>query len=170
MASERAHSIDRPVSWRIKERPGFTTVEFVGDIDERAEFAELRLRLRGQVVFHLGEVHRINSMGVRAWVSFIRDLPNVSDLQLSHCSPTVVAHLNMVANFRGQASLRSFYAPYVCSGCGREEERLLDVKAQTITTRASDLPIHTCAGCGEDMTFADVPERYLSFLTTADAV
>ena len=53
------------LSWRIKERPGFTTVEFFGEIDENADFAELRRRLRGAVVFHLAEVRRINSCGVR---------------------------------------------------------------------------------------------------------
>jgi hypothetical protein len=33
------------LSWRIKERPGATVVEFFGEIDENADFAELRRRL-----------------------------------------------------------------------------------------------------------------------------
>ena len=76
------------LSWRIKERPGFTTVEFTGEIDENADFGELRRRLKGPVVFHLAEVRRINSCGVREWVNFVRDLPGVTELTFTHCSHT----------------------------------------------------------------------------------
>ena len=154
----------KPLSWRIKERPGFTTVEFVGEIDENADFAELRRKLSGQVVFHLGEVSRINSAGVREWVNFVRDLPNVIDLTFSHCSPAIVAHLNMIYNFRGEASIRSFYAPYVCDACNREDEKLLDVKAQFPNGSPDELPEVSCESCREPMEFDDLPERYLSFL------
>ena len=159
----------RPLSWRIKERPGFTTVEFVGEIDENADFAELRRRLRGHVVFGLGEVRRINSAGVREWVTFVRDLPNVSELTFSHCSPAIVAHLNMIYNFKGSATIRSFYAPYVCESCHREEEKLVDVKAQCSTGRPEELPELTCEGCSALMEFDDLPERYLSFLAEIES-
>lgn len=158
--------IDEPValSWRIKERPGFTTVEFFGEIDENADFAELRRRLSGSVVFHLAEVRRMNSCGVREWVNFVRDLPNVAELTFSHCSPAIVTQLNMIYNFRGSARVRSFYAPYVCEECGREEEKLLDVQTQFPTGATSRVPQHTCEKCSKPMDFDDIPERYLSFL------
>jgi anti-anti-sigma regulatory factor len=161
---DRTHTSAKPLSWRIKQRPGFTTVEFVGEIDENADFAELRRKLSGQVVFQLAEVRRINSAGVREWVNFVRDLPSVSDLTFSHCSPAIVAHLNMIYNFRGQAAIRSFYAPYVCDRCNREDEKLLDVKAQFPSGSADELPQVACEACGEPMEFDDLPERYLSFL------
>src|SRR4029079_15036018 len=101
----------------IKERPGFTTVEFTGEIDENADFSELRRQLKGAVVFRLSGVRRINSFGVREWVNFVRDLPNGSVLVFSHCSPAIVTQLNMIYNFRGPASVRSVYALYVCEGC-----------------------------------------------------
>lgn len=165
MVTERSRGAERPLSWRIKERPGFTTVEFVGEIDERTDLAELRRRLRGVVVFHLGEVVRVNSAGVQKWVSFVRDLPGVSELTLTHCSPAVVAHLNMVDNFGGPASIRSFYAPYICGGCGAEESKLLDAKAQFARAAGDELPEVACPACGESMEFDDLPERYLAFLT-----
>jgi hypothetical protein len=151
------------LSWRIKERPGFTTVEFTGEIDENADFGELRRRLRGPVVFHLAEVRRINSCGVREWVNFVRDLPGVTELTFSHCSPAIVTQLNMIYNFRGAAKVRSFYAPYVCDACGHEEEKLLDVQNQ-FGTGGSKVPEYACEQCGGAMEFDDLPERYLSFL------
>jgi len=163
MATSTVESI--PLSWRIKERPGFTTVEFSGEIDENADFAELRRRLEGAVVFHLADVRRINSCGVREWVNFVRDIPNVVDLTFTHCSPAIVTQLNMIYNFKGQAKVRSFYAPYLCENCQREEEKLLDVQSQLQNGRLEDLPEFVCSRCRQVMEFDDLPERYLSFLT-----
>ncbi len=84
-----------------------------GDIDENASFVELAPRLRGHVVFDLSGVRRINSCGVREWVTFHRDLvpASVTSLEFRACSPQVVAQLNSIANFRGRASVRSFIEP-----------------------------------------------------------
>jgi len=153
------------LSWRIKERHGFTTVEFLGEIDENADFAELRRRLRGVVVFHLAEVRRINSCGVREWVNFVRDLPGVTELTFTHCSPAIVTQLNMIYNFRGAATVRSFFAPYVCESCGHEEEKLLDVQSQFPGNTVGAIPAFQCEQCSMPMEFDDLPERYLSFLT-----
>jgi len=155
------------LSWRIKERPGFTTVEFSGEIDENADFSELRRRLRGSVVFHLAGVRRINSCGVREWVNFVRDMPSVTELTFSHCSPAIVTQLNMIYNFRGQARVRSFYAPYVCENCHNEEEKLLDVQSQFPNGEVGSVPEFSCESCSEPMEFDDLPERYLSFLSEA---
>ncbi len=151
------------LSWRIKERPGFTTVEFTGEIDENADFGELRRRLKGPVVFHLAEVRRINSCGVREWVNFVRDLPGVTELTFTHCSPAIVTQLNMIYNFRGAAKVRSFYAPYVCDACGHEDEKLLDVQNQ-FPGGPGKVPDYACEQCGAAMEFDDLPERDLSFL------
>jgi hypothetical protein len=155
------------LSWRIKERPGFTTVEFLGEIDENADFSELRRQLRGSVVFKLGEVRRINSCGVREWVNFVRELPDVGELVFSHCSPAIITQLNMIYNFRGTASVRSFFAPYICESCNREEEKLLDVETCFPNRQIDRVPDFTCEKCGEALAFDDLPERYLSFLTGA---
>ncbi|MCC6996129.1 MAG: hypothetical protein IT370_16085 [Deltaproteobacteria bacterium] len=152
------------LSWRIKERPGFTTVEFFGEIDENADFAELRRRLKASVVFNLAEVRRINSCGVREWVNFVRDLPGVTELTFTHCSPAIVTQLNMIYNFRGGAKVRSFLAPYVCENCNTEEDKLLDVHTHFPTRDTKKMPEFTCEKCGEQMEFDDLPERYLSFL------
>jgi anti-anti-sigma regulatory factor len=152
-----------PLSWQVRERPGLTVVEFTGEIDEHAEFAALAGRLRGAVVFQLAEVRRINSCGVREWVNFVRDLRDVTDLTFTHCSPAIVTQLNMIFNFRGAAKVRSFFAPYICDGCGFEEDKLLDVQAQ-FAAGPAEPPSFPCEQCGGEMAFDELPERYLSFL------
>src|SRR5215470_6059192 len=121
------------LSWHIQSRPGTTFVEFFGEIDENVDFTELRHRLKGPMVFDLARVRRINSCGVREWVNFVRDLGRIVEppapLTFVACSPAIVTQLNMIYNFRGQATVQSFLAPYVCSSCETEEEKLLDVGA-----------------------------------------
>jgi hypothetical protein len=152
------------LTWRIKERPGFTTVSFVGEIDENADFAELRRKLKGTVEFNLGEVRRINSCGVREWVNFVRDLPQVTELAFTHCSPAIVTQMNMIFNFRGRAKVRSFLAPYVCDSCNHEQEQLLDVQTHFRGRDFRTMPEFKCEKCSAPMEFDDLPERYLSFL------
>lgn len=165
--STKVHADSSALSWRIEERPGFTIVNFCGEIDENADFSELRRRLKGSVVFRLEEVRRINSCGVREWVNFVRDLPSITDLTFTHCSPAIVTQLNMIYNFRGDAKVRSFYAPYVCEHCSTEEEKLLDVETQFPGGRVEDVPVFECERCHQGMEFDDLPERYLSFLMEA---
>jgi hypothetical protein len=162
-----SHAGQNHLSWRIKERPGFTSVEFSGDIDETADFALLRQRLSGLVVFHLAGVRRLNSMGVRAWMGFVRDLPNVTELTFAHCSPAIVVQLNMIRNFPGPAKVRSLCAPYICESCDREEYQLLDVAVHFPNGYEGTMPGLICDRCEAPMEFDDLPERYLAFLSEA---
>jgi hypothetical protein len=155
------------LSWKIEQGPEDTVVKFAGEIDENADFTELRRWLEGPVTFHLGGIRRINSCGVREWVNFVRDLPEVTGLTFTHCSTAIVTQLNMIYNFRGNARILSFYAPYVCESCNAESDKLLDVEAQFPQENIDQVPEFACERCREPMEFDDLPERYLSFLMEA---
>lgn len=150
------------LTWRIKQRSGFTTVELYGDIDDGVEFGELASQLSGVVVLQLGEVGRLNSVGVREWIDFVNRLDRVTELVFSHCSPAIVGQMSAISTFRGPASIRSFYAPYVCSACDAEHTKLVDV--QTQRPHPDRPPRFPCPDCGEPMELDDLPERYLAFL------
>lgn len=163
----KARQAGAVLSWHLAPRAETTTVTFSGEIDENADFSELRRSISGHVTFHLGGIRRINSCGVREWVNFVRDLPNVTTLVFTHCSPAIVTQLNMIYNFRGDATIRSFYAPYVCEACNMESDKLLDVASQFGEGARAEVPAFSCERCGEPMDFDDLPERYLSFLMEA---
>jgi hypothetical protein len=152
------------LSWRIKDEPGSTVVEFSGELNERAHFAALRPRLKGQVVFHMAAVRRVNSGGVRMWAQFMQDLCGSADVALTHCSPVVVAQLNMSYRLCGKAHVLSFYAPYACSRCDHEEERLLYVHTHFPNGEFTHMPQFHCGSCGAVMEFEESVERYLGFL------
>jgi hypothetical protein len=150
------------LTWRIKQRSGFTAVELHGEITDDASFAELAAGLSGFVVLQLGEVTRLSSVGVREWIDFVSGLDRVSELVFSHCSTAVVGQLNTVSSFRGAAAIRSFYAPFRCEPCDRDELRLIDV--QTHRPAVDRVPRFPCVDCGASMKLDDLPGRYLAFL------
>ena len=139
------------------------TVRFFGEIDGTAEFADLKERLGPRLVFHLGEVRRVDGRGTLAWVRFVRDLEGHA-LAWTHCSPAIVGRLNVVSDFAGGAELRSILAPYACAACGRAEEHLLDVRTQLAGKPLGYAPAFPCDACGQPLELDDLPERYFSFL------
>lgn len=170
-----------PFSWHVALRDGNAMqVELRGEIDENADFSELRQALRGDVELGLEGITRINSCGVREWVNFVRGLDAVRVLWFSRCSPVVVLQLNTIYNFRGRARVLSFMAPYVCESCHSDEYKLLDVaehfpelsgppaRAARVADWRAHVPAFRCRRCGGVMVFDELPERYLSFLSEAE--
>lgn len=153
-----AASTEPALSWRVVDGGVW---ELAGEVDEHVDFAPLLARLSGHVVFDLARLRRINSQGVRAWIDFLRDVP-VRTLVFRRCSPAVITQVNMIANFRGPATIESFLAPYVCDACGTEIEHLIEVADQR--RRGHYVPEVRCPSCGAAMAFDDVVDRYLSFL------
>ena len=153
------------LQWQLEKQGNGLVIKFRGEIDENADFSQLCRQLEGEVVFHMGGIRRINSCGVREWVNFVRDLPRITNLIFTHCSPVTVTQLNMIYNFRGQAKVISVYAPYICDRCDREEEKLLDLQQLFPGGKIDVLPEFFCGQCGDLMELDDIPERYLAFLT-----
>lgn len=157
--------------WQLDQVGGRLTVALVGILDENADLRPLA-ELRGEVAIDLSGVRRISSTGVREWIDLMRALDGQCRVALVACSPASVTQLNLIANFRGQAQVESFIAPYECGTCHSEREVLLDANAtaRTMRPRAGisqplpSLPQLPCTQCGAQMELAEIPERYLTFL------
>jgi hypothetical protein len=153
------------LSWQVEARGGDRmVVQLRGEINENADFTELKRQLRGEVMLLLDGITRINSCGVREWVNFVRELEEVGSLVFARCAPTVVMQLNAIYNFRGRARVQSFLAPYVCEPCRVDEYRLLDVAEHFPNRSSTNVPSFPCPRCGRAMQFDELPERYLAFL------
>lgn len=149
--------------WKLRRGSGRLVVEFHGDFDETADLSTLASALYGPVAIDLGGVKRINSAGVREWIQFVRNLPDVTELVLIGCSKVSVAQLNLIDNFRGPAHVESFWAPYSCA-CGNEREILLEARAtDRVRRRLPTAPAVLCP-CGQVMELDELPDRYFLFL------
>ena len=137
-----------------------------GAIDETALLHELIGRARNGVLdLDLAGVTFINSLGVRDWIRMqaAAQQANIT-VQLRRVCEPLVHQLNMIIATRGNATVTSFYAPYACDACGREESLLVDALANGPALARLEPPPMTCPECSAPMVFNDFPERYFSFL------
>lgn len=136
-----------------------------GAIDEHAKLADLVERARdGRLVLDLTGVRFVNSIGMREWIKMQADAVKAKlRVELRHVPELLVHQLNIVMSARGNAIVTSFYAPYVCDDCERNDNVLLDVTKHGRDLAQRRVPEVRCT-CGAAMALADPPEIYLSFL------
>jgi len=140
-------------------------VSIDGEMDDQATLSDLVSQLGQRVVVDLGAVRFINSVGVREWIIFLRSMAEQgAKVVLRNCSEPMVHQMNMVVEARGQATVESFYAPYLCDSCASERSVCLDVAGHREQFAAHKMPSQTCVECGGEMIFDDFPARYLLFL------
>ena len=147
---------------------GSDEIRLSGAIDETATLPELLGHARGgRLVLDLAGVTFINSLGVRDWIRMQQAAQQQGiQLELRRVSEPIVHQLNMIIATRGNARVTSFYAPYACDACGREDSLLVDTVAHAERLARLDPPPQVCSECGAPMAFNDFPERYFSFLAS----
>jgi len=138
-----------------------------GSIDETSALIELLSRAQhGSLVLDLAGVTFINSLGVRDWIRMQNEATRQGlVIELRRVSEPIIHQLNMIIATRGTARVTSFFAPYACDRCGREESLLVDAVANAQRLATLEPPPMTCPECGGQMAFNDFPERYFSFLS-----
>lgn len=152
------------------ENEGDTSiVKLAGFIDEHNRLKTLVDQITAATaMIDLGGVERINSTGVRDWVNWIAALEaNGTRPVLVRCSPAIVAQINLVKNFTGNAAVKSFQVPYRCREC--DEEKTLVVETSEMTSPDAAPPACECTGCGHAMEVDEMPEAYFAFLSSPAA-
>lgn len=136
-------------------------VELIGAIDEDADFKELLGLEQKTISFDFDKVNMINSCGIREWIKFLEKIPEKTDIVYNNCPQIIIEQINMVHGFfRKGASIESFYAPYYCEKCGKEQK--IPLKADQVKNRKA--PKMECPKCAEEMDFDAIEAQYFSFL------
>jgi anti-anti-sigma regulatory factor len=151
---------------RLQIQPGEGQLLLAGAIDETAGLMDLLGRAQGgRLVLDLGGVTFINSLGVRDWIRMQAAATQTGvQIELRRVAEVIIHQLNMIIATRGTAHVTSFFAPYACDRCGREESLLIDAVAHGKQLAQLQPPPMKCPECGGQMAFNDFPERYFSFL------
>lgn len=141
-------------------------LKLAGTIDESFEGKRLADSVRGgTVILDLGDIRKVSSFGIREWVDFITAVgKTASRIVLVECAPKIVDQLNMVANFAGTGRVYSFYAPYHCDYCDRDDRVLLQVDRDHEQIKAMKPAQRACASCGEMQYFNEDPVTFFSYL------
>lgn len=145
---------------------GMTVLEGMLDEESAPVLAALSkaLATAPSIELDVGGLRRINSLGVRAWVDFVRSLGE-RPVTFRRCSPSFVDQLNTVSDFRGGARVASFLAPYVCETSGNVFYEELIVGRDVSPGNFAGVDRRPCKECPEPLVFDDLPERYFQFLS-----
>jgi hypothetical protein len=144
-------------------RGNITLLSITGRLTEAFKGDALGRELRGTVAIDLGGIERITSFGVREWLAMLGAMQDVRRLFLLRCSEAVVNQLSMIRKFSGNGQIVSFFAPYLCSGCGEQFERGFDCESEAEQIRTGAVPEAPCAHCGAQGAFDDDARSYFAF-------
>ncbi len=110
----------------LKSDGGVLKLAFEGMIDEDVAFPQVELKDYKAIHLDLQGIKAINSVGIREWLDWIRPLSEKLQIHLFNCPKTIVFQFNMVEGFLPPKSLvESFYVPFFCEKCDREENVLV---------------------------------------------
>jgi anti-anti-sigma regulatory factor len=152
---------------RMQVQPQGDALMLTGSIDETAQLMALLGQAQGgRLVLDLGGINFINSLGVRDWIRMQASATQQGiQIELRRVAEVIIHQLNMIIATRGTSRVTSFFAPYACDACGREESLLVDAVANGPQLAQLQPPPMKCPECGAQMAFNDFPERYFSFLS-----
>lgn len=136
-------------------------VELIGSIDEDADFKDIQGLAQKSISFDFNQVNMINSCGIREWIKFLESIPQSTNVTYNNCPQIIIEQINMVHGFfRKGAAINSFYAPYFCESCNKEQK--VHLKASDVKNRKA--PKVECPKCGSEMDFDAIETQYFSFL------
>jgi hypothetical protein len=160
--------------YRVEAEPAGNslTLKAFGRIDEDFRFQEIESHLaslRGsiaQVVFDLGQITDINSVGVRAWLLFVQKLPAVAAVKFAHLSETFLEQANIVTNMLGHPAypVQAVDVPYFCASCRTRSTRTCAVAEIQPKNGSYEAPAHRCPKCGKPTQLDAHPDEYFALL------
>ncbi|MBI2603487.1 MAG: hypothetical protein HYW48_10575 [Deltaproteobacteria bacterium] len=157
------------LNYRIVKNDQWETIFFSGKINEDAEvsLAELNEKVGDRCIFNLKEIEAINSLGVRAWINFLRNFEQNRQIIFEECPPGIVNQFNMIPSFKGKATIRSLYAGYICENCGLTKMELFkEGENLPRNVGATPLPEVKCSNCGKTMELEELEDEYFGWIST----
>lgn len=139
---------------------------FAGVINEDSEttLAGLVAQVPQKVVFNFRRVESINSCGVRAWISFIRQISAGREVAFEECTPEIVSQINMIPNFRANSRVLSVYGSYTCGQCNHHRNELFQEGRNLPTEVGTALQPVMCEKCGAAMEMDEIEEEFFAWL------
>lgn len=148
-----------------------TLISLRGKIDESAKFGTPKFEGIKVAIFDFDEVKAINSMGIQAWIAFLKKVPESVRVVFQRCPLRIINQINLFPGFLAgrKISIVSFYAPYFCDPCDEAFSFLLKTKESFPKGKPLKVPRKECGKCGEALEFGALEEKYLIFLKRARA-
>jgi ABC-type transporter Mla MlaB component/predicted RNA-binding Zn-ribbon protein involved in translation (DUF1610 family) len=158
--------VSMSITTQITRNGDWETLRLFGPINEDAELhlPNLVQSLGKNVIINFSEVESVNSCGVRAWITFMRELEKGRSLVFEECTPEIVSQINMIPNFRGKAVVQSVYAGYTCPNCGNNQIQLFTRGHNMPATAADGGGAISCSKCGKPSEMDEIEEEFFAWV------
>lgn len=134
-------------------------LSFSGAIDEDSIFPPTPKQKKVSV--DLENIERVNSCGIREWVSWFKGFSQNQEVFLQNCKKVIIDQVNAVDGFLiSNARVLSFYVPYYCDGCGHLTSKKLEVKKEMPKPEKAI----ECEKCKKQAELDVLPQKYFRFL------
>lgn len=138
-------------------------VTLSGSLEESIDFGQMIGPAPSKMEIHCKDVSRINSVGVKAWISYFQKChSNGIQVKFLECSTAIVEQINLISNFIAGGIVESIFLPFACSNCELELSNLFNVEDLAKDGKAP--PTMECPKCHNQAKFDDIPEEYLAFI------
>lgn len=155
------------LTYQIESRPtetiaaidGAITGEGVGSLNRLLN----DLTNSKNIVLDLEKAAYFDSLGIRGWINFLRNLSEGRAIRLTNCSSEFMKQVAMMTSVRHGATIVSFVGNYICDDCDHE----YPVSYETNLGLDKITEIHNaqaCPNCGGDTELEAEAETYFRFL------
>lgn len=146
-----------------------TVVVCDGHIDDaiNQDLNELRSKLKHRdVTFDCEKIRTLNSIGIGAWISFLRDLSKTHEFTFTRCPVSFVHACNMVSGMLGNGRMESCFVPYTCRPCNGTVLQLTTLKDRDPADEFAAIPCPKCTDpkCPKAISAEESAEEYLAFM------
>lgn len=153
------------LTYTMLQKNQTTVVNFAGPADENAAkvLSELLARLpQTPICLNMGGIEYFNSLGVRAWLNFVKLMGDGRPFSYSQCTPDFINQINMIPALTKGAEILSFSSEFACPRCGHQQTIEFNGKNDK-STLLGEFSQQTCDKCGDTLLPEEDPETVLAF-------
>ena len=109
------------------------------------------------------EVKRINSMGIKHWITTFEKLRNEGKrIRFRELSVPLVIQSSFVRGMVSPKEVESFFVPFFCETC--ESEHVYPFTTEEVQKTQYQIPSRTCPKCEGPLEFDANPATYFTFI------
>ena len=154
------------ITLQVSRNGDWEKLNYIGPINEDSEvhLPKLLQTLGPKVIVNFKQVENVNSCGVRAWITFMRDLEKGRSLVFEECTPEIVSQINMIPNFKGKAVVQSVYGGYSCPKCGHQQLHLFEKGKNLPANAGGAVEEVKCVKCASVSELDEIEEEYFAWV------
>jgi hypothetical protein len=154
--------LSRTLKYKLSFAPDVTTVALTGDVNEHVDQAlrEIRTQIKGhQIVFDMGGVGVLNSVGCSTWLAHIKAFDGFT-VRFVNCQYTFVTLAMLVPELIGRGQIESFFVRYYCEHCDTgDHQSELATRAETL--KLGGFKTQACQRCKRPMEAEPADQDFL---------